>query len=207
MADEPLVFEQTVEALFVRALGRRLTPECKSRLRQAGLDVDQKLKPAYSFTSWMTFVCIAAQELYPGLPVEEGAFKLGEAYIDGFRETMLGRAVLSLLRVLGPRRTLARATQNFRAGNNFTECRLKELGPTQFELWMNDVGSSPAFTAGIIHAGLRVAGAQDIRVEPSGYAGDACTYQLSWKEASLSPGVAAKADSRGDKRSGSIRPQ
>ncbi len=204
MADELLVFEQTLEALFVRALGGRLSPECKARLRQAGLDVDQKLKPAYSFKSWMSFIRIAAEELYPDLPREEGAFKLGEAHIEGFRETMLGRAVLSLLRVLGPRRALSRATQNFRAGNNYTESRLTELAPTQYELWMNEVGDFPSFTAGIIYAGLRVAGAKDIRVESADYDGHACTYRISWKEASVSSGVAGSGDSRAARRSGSI---
>jgi uncharacterized protein (TIGR02265 family) len=204
MADELLVFEQTLEALFLRALHGRLQPECKERLRQAGLDVDQKLRPAYAFNAWMDFLRIAAEELYPGEAVEQGTWKLGEAYIEGFRETMLGRAVLSLLRVLGPRRTLMRATQNFRAGNNYTESKLAEVGPGQFELWMNEVGAYPAFTAGIIHAGLRVAGAQDIRVEPSGYDGHACTYRINWKEASASSGVVGSGDSKAARRSGSI---
>ncbi len=204
MADELLIFEQTIEALFLRALHGRLTPECKARLRQAGLDVDQKLRPAYAFDAWMTFLRITAEELYPQLPLEQGTWKLGEAYIEGFRETMLGRAVLSLLRVLGPRRTLMRATQNFRAGNNYTESKLRELGPSQFELWMNEVGPYPAFTEGIIHAGLRVAGAQDIAIEMSGYDGHACTYRINWNEASVSSGVAGSGDSKAARRSGSI---
>lgn len=204
MADELLVFEQTIEALFLRALHGRLTPACKNRLRQAGLDVDQKLRPAYAFDSWMAFLRIASEELFPQEAVGQGTWKLGEAYIEGFRETMLGRAVLSLLRVLGPRRTLMRATQNFRAGNNYTESKLVELTPTQFELWMNEVGAYPAFTAGIIHAGLRVAGAHDVQVEPSGYDGHACTYRINWKEASVSSGVAGSGDSKAARRSGSI---
>jgi len=204
MADELLIFEQTIEALFVRALGGRLTPDCKARLRQAGLDVDQKLKPAYPFKSWMTFIRIAAEELFPGVPLPEGTFKLGEAHIEGFRETMLGRAVLSLLRVLGPRRALNRATQNFRSGNNYTESRLTELGPGRFELWMNEVGDFPSFTAGIIHAGLTIAGAKELQVEPSGYDGHACTYRISWREASVSSGVAGSGDSKAARRSGSI---
>jgi uncharacterized protein (TIGR02265 family) len=174
------------------------------RLRQAGLDLDQKLRPAYPFDSWMAFLRITAEELYPGEPLDQGAFKIGEACIDGFRETMLGRAVLSLLRVLGPKRALMRATQNFRAGNNYTESRLKELSPRQFELWMNEVGSLPTFTAGIIHAGLRTAGAESIRVDLSGYDGHACTYCISWSEASVSSGVAGRGDSKAATRSGSI---
>jgi uncharacterized protein (TIGR02265 family) len=204
MPDELLVFEQTIEAVYVRALHGRLPPTCKARLRQAGLDLDQKLRPAYPFTSWMTFLRITAEELYPGEPLEIGAFKIGEACIDGFRETMLGRAVLSLLRVLGPKRALMRATQNFRAGNNYTESRIKEVSPRQFELWMNEVGSLPTFTAGILHAGLRTAGAESVRVDLSGYDGHACTYCISWSEASVSSGVAGKGDSKAATRSGSI---
>lgn len=97
-----------------------------------------------------------------------------------------------------------RATQNFRAGNNYTESKLRELGPTQFELWMNEVGPYPAFTAGIIHAGLRVAGAQDIVIEMSGYDGHACVYRINWNEASVSSGVAGSGDSKAARRSGSI---
>ncbi|HZI12258.1 MAG TPA: DUF2378 family protein [Myxococcus sp.] len=204
MPDELLIFEQTIEALFLRALHGRLTPECKAKLRQAGLDVDQKLKPAYPFDSWMKCLRIASEELFPQETLEQGTWKLGEAYIEGFRETMLGRAVLSMLRVLGPRRALMRATQNFRAGNNYTESKLKELGPGQFELWMNEVGPYPAFTAGIIHAGLRVAGAKDIAVDMTAYDGHACTYRISWKEASVSSGVAGSGDSKAARRSGSI---
>ncbi|HLM43913.1 MAG TPA: DUF2378 family protein [Archangium sp.] len=204
MPDELLVFEQTIEAVYVRALHGRLPPTCKARLRQAGLDLDQKLRPAYPFTSWMTFLRITAEELYPGEPLEIGAFKIGEACIDGFRETMLGRAVLSLLRVLGPKRALMRATQNFRAGNNYTESRIKEVSPRQYELWMNEVGSLPTFTAGILHAGLRTAGAESVRVDLSGYDGHACTYCISWSEASVSSGVAGKGDSKAATRSGSI---
>jgi uncharacterized protein (TIGR02265 family) len=204
MADELLVFEQTIEAVFVRGLHGRLSSACKARLRQAGLDLDLKLRPAYPFESWMRFLRIAAEELYPGQTLEQGAWKLGEACIDGFQETMLGRAMLSLMRVLGPRRTLMRATQNFRAGNNYTEARIQELGPRDFELWRNEVGSLPSFTAGIIHAGLRTAGATSIRIQMEGYDGHACSYRISWSEASVSSGVAGKGDSKALTRSGSI---
>lgn len=205
MADELLVFEQTIEALFVRALGGRLTPECRARLRQAGLDVNQKIKPAYPFESWMMFIRIAAEELFPGEPLPLATFKLGEAYVEGFRQTMLGRAVMSLLRVLGPRRTIARATQNFRAGNNYTETRITELGPCQFDVWMNEVGDFPEFTSGIMQAGLRMAGAKELRVEALDYDGHACTYRLTWKEASASAGVGGGVDAKASRHSGSSR--
>jgi uncharacterized protein (TIGR02265 family) len=204
MADELLVFEQTLEALFLRGLSGQMTSACRARLRQAGLDLDQKLRPAYPFNAWMAFLRITAEELYPELPVDEGCRRLGKAHMAGYRETMLGRAVLSLLRVLGPRRALGRATQNFRSGNNYTESRLVERGPRLFELWMNEVGPYPGFTAGIIEAGLEVAGATDIVIETTEHDGHACTYLISWSEASVSSGVAGKGDSKAATRSGSI---
>lgn len=182
MADELLVFEQTVEALFVRALGPRLTPRLRERLLQAGLAVDGPLLAAYPFEAWMAFLRIAAEELYPELPVDAGTRQLGVLYMQGYRETLMGRAILSLLRVLGPRRALQRATHNFRSGNNYTRTRLTELGPGHHALWMNEVGPYPGFTAGIIHAGLEVAGARDVRVEPEGHDGRACTYAIRWAE-------------------------
>lgn len=195
MADELLVFEQTIEAMFHRALNGRLTPTCKTRLKEAGLDVDQKPRPAYTLASWMTFLRIAAEEIYPREPLEASAFKLGQAYMEGFRETMLGRAVLSLMRVLGPRRALARATQSFRSSNNYTETRLTELGPRHFELWLNEVGPLPTFTAGLIHGGLKVSGARDIRIDLDGYDGHACTYRIQWSEAAVVPGLTSSAPS------------
>lgn len=183
MADEFLVFEQTVEALL-RAAEGRLGAAGKERLRAAGLDVERKLKPSYPFHAWMEFIRIVAEELYPGEPLEEAARKVGEAYVAGFRQTMLGRGVLSMLRVLGPRRTVHRATQTFRAGNNYTESRLRELGPTHMELWMNEVGPLPTFTAGIIRAGLLAAGAQEVEVKLAAHDGHAATYRIRWSERS-----------------------
>lgn len=182
MADELLVFEQTVEALFVRALGPRVTPRLRERLARAGLLVDGPLLAAYPFPAWMSFLRIAAEELYPELPLDAGTRQLGLLYMQGYRETLMGRAVLSLLRVLGPRRALQRATHNFRSGNNYTQTRLSERAPGRYALWVNEVGPYPGFTAGIIHAGLEVAGARGVRVEPEDHDGHACTYAVAWSE-------------------------
>ena len=123
---------------------------------------------------------VVAEALYPQQPLEASMFQVGTHFLDGYRETFLGRAVLGMIRVLGPRRTLQRATQNFRSGNNYTETRVTELSPTCIELWMNEVGPYPTFTAGVMHAALSSAG-----VEPTitvwAFDGHACTYRCAWK--------------------------
>lgn len=178
MADK-VVFEQTIEGLFVRGLGSRVTPPLKARLRDAGLDLDAKLLPAYPFEVWMRTLEVTARGLFPELPVEQAMFRVGESFIDGYRETFLGRAVLGMIRVLGPRRTLLRATQNFRSGNNYTDTKITEVDPTTIDLWMNEVGPWPTFTAGIIHAGMVATGATP-KIDIRDHDGHACTFRVSW---------------------------
>lgn len=174
-----MVFEQSVEALFIRSLGSRLGPSARGRLRSAGLDIDKALLPAYAFSVWMESLRIAAEELFPNRPMDEAQREVGRLFIDGYKDTFLGRAVLGMVRVLGPKRTLLRATQNFRSGNNYTETKISHLSDTSHELWMNEVGQYPTFTAGIIEAALQTTGVKP-SIEVVGYDGHACTFRISW---------------------------
>ncbi len=184
---EQVVFEQTIEGLFVRGLNGRLTAQAKERLRAAGLDLDRKLLPAYPFDTWMAVLRIAAEECFPRAPLDEALFKVGEALIEGYRETFLGRAVLGMVRVLGPRRTVLRATQNFRSGNNYTEAKVTDVSESCMELWMNEVGPYPTFTSGIICAALRATGVEP-KVALEGHDGHACTYRITWAAAAVKAG-------------------
>ncbi len=178
--NEQLVFEQTIEGMFVRGLQGRLSPRARERLKAAGIDVSAPLRPAYPFEIWMAGLKVAAEEVFSSHSEQEAMFKLGELLIDGYRETLLGRAVLGMVRVLGPKRTLLRSTQNFRSGNNYTETRLVEVSPTCTELWMNEVGPFPSFTQGILLAAMRASGAPGLQVELKDYDGHAATYRVSW---------------------------
>lgn len=175
---EQVVFEQTMEGLL-RAIRPRMTGACKARLKAAGLDVDAALLPAYPFNVWMACLLASAEEIWPGEPRELALFHVGESFIVGYQETFLGRAVLGLLRVLGPRRAIHRATRNFRSGNNYTEARVVELSPTCLELWMNEVGPYPTFTQGLIDAALRASGVVPTVVIKE-HDGHACTYRCTW---------------------------
>jgi uncharacterized protein (TIGR02265 family) len=203
VAQEQLVFEQTIEGLFIRGLNNKISPRCKTRLKEAGLDLDRKLLPAYPFATWMGCLKIAGEEVFSASSEKEAQFRLGELMIDGYKETFLGRAVLGMIRVLGPRRTLLRSTQNFRSGNNYTESKIVEKSPTHIELWMNEVGPFPDFTAGIVHAAIRAAGATNLKVEVTGYDGHGCTFQVVWGEIG-STGTGGSGDSSAATRSGSI---
>lgn len=159
---EKLIFAQTFEGL-VRSIGPRLTPELRRGMRERGFNADVRLEPAYSQDVFISVVQYLAQALHPSLPLEEGTAQVGRVFMDGFGETLIGRAMLGMMRVIGPAGSLKRVTQNFRTGNNFSQTRLTQLGPRQYELWVNEL-RMPGWYVGIISRGLELAGAKNARV-------------------------------------------
>lgn len=175
-----LVFAQTFESLFVRALGGETDPRLKSKLKEIGVDLERPLEPAYPFDVWMKAVDLSAAAVHPALSPAEARFLLGRALIDGYRQTMIGRATLRFLKVMGPHKAVETAANAFKTGNNYTETRLEDVGPRQVELWLNEVGPFPEFTAGIVAAGVEASGASEVKVDCIAHDGHAATYAISW---------------------------
>jgi uncharacterized protein (TIGR02265 family) len=194
MPNEKLVFAQSVEALFVRSLGPHLTSEGRRRLREVGLDLSEPLRPAYPLEHWRTFLRVAAPDVFPRSSPEGAYFGLGERYVQGYRQTAVGRASMALIARMGPRGTLERVSHGARAGNNFNEVRVKELAHREATVWMKDVSAdNPFFACGFLAETLRGSGAADIRVEPIAFDGTAATFRLTWESATRRPVLAAAA--------------
>ena len=183
MAAEKLVYAATVEALFQKALENRLTPACRMRLREAGLDLDQKLSPTYTLEQWKQYLRIAADHIYAGMPTEAAYYSLGERFIDGYFATLFGRALLGMVRLAGPRRTLAQAKLGFRTSTNCTEVRVVERGASSVEVWVNDIlADQPTFAAGVFARTMELAGGQRVAVVPEGFDGQSANYHVRWSE-------------------------
>lgn len=180
-SSEKLIFAQSVEALFVRALGPHLTRAGRQRLKAVGLDLSEPLRPHYTLEQWRGFVRVAAQDVYPASSPEEAYRALGARYLQGFRQTSVGRASMQLVTHLGPQKTLERVPYNMRAGNNFNEVRVEESTPDAATLWLKDVmADNPCFAGGFLEETLRAAGAGNVRVEPIAFDGTAATFRLTW---------------------------
>lgn len=179
---EKLVFDQTLEGLFIRGLSGRVTPGLKSHLRGIGVDLDRKLLPAYPFSVWCSCVQVAARELYERVPAEAAYHQLGERMVDGYRETVWGRTLFSMLKLVEPRRVIGRAQQSFRSGNNYTEIRIQEVGPRRLELCVNEEGPTRHLMQGAMLAGLRGSGAREPKVELKCFTEQDVTFQVTWEE-------------------------
>jgi uncharacterized protein (TIGR02265 family) len=182
MAEPEVVFDNTVDAFFRRALGKRMTESCRARLKEAGIDLDRKLEPTYPRVTFYRGVVIAVEELFGGMSRENGLFRAGEAFFSGYAETLIGRAAVAVTRVLGPRRTLARMTQNFRSSNNYMETHLTELSPTHTELWLSQVSGVPTYFQGILTRAFALVEVKGAEIKIQKLDGSACTFELSWRE-------------------------
>lgn len=177
MAD--LVFSQTFEA-FARAMGDRLNATVKADPLKLGVNYDAPLLPAYPLDTWAQTLAVGASALFPGQPFEAQAFAFGNRFMDAYTETLVGKALGALFRVIGPRRLLERMTRNLRSANNYTETELTALPGGAFRLTFNKV-LVPAFYRGLVHRGLEMAGAQSVEVAFEGRAGQAAAFVVRWQ--------------------------
>jgi uncharacterized protein (TIGR02265 family) len=182
MSETQFVFNHTVQGLFSRTFPDGVPPELKAQLRAVGVDLDKPLLPAYPTTTWSRCIELGAQAAFPGERREVAWRKLGERMIDGYKDSMIGKAMFSMLQVLGPRRTLQRAQKNFRTGNNYSEVRVSDVSPTEMELWFNETDDVRRhFTVGLVLAGMRAGGAEEPQVRLTDMDAKGFTLRASWK--------------------------
>lgn len=180
MRAQRVVFSHTFEGLFLNALGARVTPRLKQRLAdEAHVNLD-RLLPAYPLEDWARAVQVTVEELYPALPVEEAYTEVGRQVVAGYFETLIGRALAAMVRVLGPERTLRRLERNMRGANNYTKSSLTEVTPRRFVVTVNEPGLTRYVVRGILLGGLTLAGAQGLKVEVTRVDGDTSTYEVTW---------------------------
>lgn len=174
------MFDHVIDGMFRKSLGSRLTPACKAELKAAGLDLSQPLRPAYPLDDYFTFLEIAGKHLYPDKTAPQALYALGAGFVDGYHETLMGRAILQLARIIGPSRAVKRSTQTWRQGNNFTDVKVVERTPTCFELHFNLVGRYAEHTQGALYGALAVNSDLEVSVEILRREGQGAVYLVQW---------------------------
>lgn len=180
--DTEIVYESTVDVLFRRALKSRMTERCRARLKEAGIDVDAPLKPKYPRLTFIRGLTIVSEELFPDLPRDKALFEVGGLVFTHFTETVVGRTALTIMKILGPRRTLNRMTESYRSSNNFMEARVTERAPTHVELWLSQCSGVPTYYLGGIYRAFTLMGVQGLDVRVKLIERDACVLAISWQE-------------------------
>ncbi|MFP2909594.1 DUF2378 family protein [Pyxidicoccus sp. 3LFB2] len=179
--DTRLIYSVTVQGLFHLALNGRLSPPARNALRDAGLDLDRDLSPAYAITTWLKCLDIVLRDVWPDKARDEAWRLLGHALIEGLTSTMLGRVMVAAARALGPRQSLSQFNRAFRGSDNYVELRLTERSPGVCELWINDILDRPHYYVGILEASMKMMGAPGARVTVLRMEPPSCIFLIEWK--------------------------
>jgi len=178
---DEVVFKNVVESLFVRALGSKLSLRCVERIRDGGIDLRFKLTGFYLRETFYRCVRIAGEELFPGVDQDQQMVMLGTVFMEGFEQTLIGRAALTAARFMGTRRTLERMANNFRTSNNYMQVDFQEVRAGEVLLTLSQTSGVPGYFEGALRRGLLFAGARDLVVRREAYDGSRCTMRITWK--------------------------
>ncbi|MFN7134222.1 MAG: DUF2378 family protein [Myxococcales bacterium] len=189
--EQAVVFEGVMEGIH-RSFGPRLTPALREELRRLGVDF-HALLPAYPLELWEDVVRRIARALYPELPEHAQWERMGFEWMEGYVQTVLGRAVLAMGRVIGPRRALERMGRNFRTAGNYLHAEAVVHGPTDVEVrthlvepfasqWRNRPSVMPWYRVGVLRGSLHALGVTGARVEVVqwDHARHQGSYRLTW---------------------------
>ncbi|MBS2026619.1 MAG: DUF2378 family protein [Deltaproteobacteria bacterium] len=176
-----LEFQNTIEGVLIRTLGSKLNAELRAKLREAGLDLDKKLLPAYPAADFHRWVSIAAEYVYPGVSGSEAVRLFGRQSLVGLGETMIGKAMKLSLTLIGPRRALQRAGRSFRSNNNYIVVQSRELTPTSMELVFNEVHNLPSYYQGVLEGACMLIGAKQCTVRLDSMLGNGARFVAEWE--------------------------
>lgn len=180
--EEQLVFGTTLEGLYQRGLKGKLPPTLVAHLAGMGLDVTKPLLPAYPRALVNAAIAHTAKTLYPGVPMTDAMYRVGQHVTSGLRATTIGSATLAVVRLIGPRRTMQRLARTFRSTNNYMNVALRELTPSAFELDLEPSNEYPSYMQAVMEDMLTIAGATELRVVVAEHdkVKERCTYRISW---------------------------
>jgi uncharacterized protein (TIGR02265 family) len=177
---EPVVFGPTVEALLLHGMKGRLDADARRRLKALGVDVEQPFASAYPVPLWFDIIQVCSEVLHPGMSRNEAWYRVGLRLGDSFGDTLLGKALYGVARVLGPRRMLARMARNLQTSSNYATAQTRELSGGDIELTVEVL---PEFHAALgAHPGLDpyfMRGTLETLLEMCGVHNPSCSLQPS----------------------------
>lgn len=182
MSVERLWFQNAVEGLFIRNLSSQLNDENRRALAAAGLKLD-KLLPAYPVSVMKAALQVVGPVVLPKGTWAEQQRDLGNRLVKGYFDTVLGAALSSLLRLVGPDRGLSRLDRSLRSITNYLDCRVENRAPQQVEVVVEPVDGLSWFLLGIFEGsgGLLFTKGGTSTIELLNETAEQCRLRITWK--------------------------
>jgi uncharacterized protein (TIGR02265 family) len=179
--EDRLIYAEVIEGLIQHGLGGRVPSRLRERLGELGLEVD-RLPSTFPVVTWLKCLRLIVAELFPGVPEDEGFRQLARQHVEGYGRTLMGRATVRVMRLLGPRRVVKRLPDMLSATDNYTAGTVVERGPARFELSLNSDLPPAAYAETLLEALLGSCGAEEPQVRRVEVRPDGATYAITWRE-------------------------
>jgi uncharacterized protein (TIGR02265 family) len=101
--------------------------------------------------------------------------------LRGFFDSMVGRGLFMVLRMMGPRRALLRMKENFSTSDNVTSITSREVSPTCTELEFASAFAIPTYARGLLSEAMVMLNAPQHSVEFTELSTGATVFRVSWK--------------------------
>ncbi|MBF5045024.1 DUF2378 family protein [Aggregicoccus sp. 17bor-14] len=162
------VKQSVFEGLFVHVLKVQPGSPFARDLKAVGFDLAHQ-EVSYPTPVLKAVLEVAARHVLPGRPLEEAQRELGRRFLEGFLQTLAGKALGLLLPVFGPEGIIKRLPRFFSMGTVGSEMTVYPDSPQCWRFELRDRHPLADFDAGIIEAALLRVGVQpDITVHARG---------------------------------------
>lgn len=162
----------------VEAVGRLVEQRAPTHLDHLGISFS-RLEPAYPVDAWASLVRRTAALLFPNESATEAEYLVGREALGHYAQTLMGGAMFSVLRVIGPARAIHRVGRAFRTSNNYSVCEARALAENAYVLTMNEV-DTPFLYRGTIESTLVEIGASQCRVRVLAMTDTTTDYHCEW---------------------------
>jgi uncharacterized protein (TIGR02265 family) len=182
MAEQRLIFEQSIEGMYLKGHPELLSPHVKAALKAVGIDLDAKLKGSYPADLVNEATRTFRKVAYAMERDDAKAYaRIGERTVDGYFGTTFGKALVGVLKLFGVKRIVGRLPEAMRSGSNFQNVTLEWKGETEAHLTLAFTEPDPHINVGVLKRGFThwfsVPSFQIsvLKVHPPG-----ATYRLTW---------------------------
>jgi uncharacterized protein (TIGR02265 family) len=179
---EQVIYENAVEGMFLKGFGKKLTPRLKAELKEIGLDVDAPLKTTYPGVLINKCTEALRRHLYAHEKDDLKAYiDIGSTTLDGYFDTIMGRAMVSVLRIVGYERIIDRLPRQMASGTNYQFVTVKRTKPGEAEVHCSDCKPHPGINVGVLGRAFgHYFQAPDFKIVIHKLDETGCTYLLNW---------------------------
>lgn len=144
----------------------------REELKAAGFDLDKPL-PEYPYAVWRACLVLAARHVFPHEPQDRAFWLLGERFIEGYLDTMIGKLIAAALPFLSPKTLVQRSPRFCSTGVSGATFDLQWLGEKEALLRMPELPyPNHHFTAGVVAKCMTlIKSSMDLDPQPLGAGG------------------------------------